>query len=363
MYTFYKLFCYFLLSSITQILSATTTPLCDMTRPVDVVTVGSTLLDSIHLVSDEFLSQAKLEKGTVCEISQDQLTKYRASLHPSVKVLSGGSAANSAKGLGKLGAKVVFVSRSGSDQAASIAKESISKSNVELKIAEVSGATAQVTCLITPDGQRSFFFTPGNAGTPTVDDLNPSLFASAKVIHHEGYNIRSPEFFRQACQLSKEQGALCSLDLGSFALVRENREVFLKTIDQYVDILFGNADEMLALYESESALETALLHRNGISVVLLGKKGCIVYCNGHKFTYQTDSLSSVDTTGAGDLFVAGFIYGITHNFSLENCARLGNWLGGEIVLWLGGEIPNEAWSQLMMKIQQLSETTTTTPEM
>lgn len=319
---------------------------CDMSRPVDVVTIGSTLLDSIYLVSDAFLNDLKLEKGTVCEFTQEQLSFHLMKLTPSIKVLSGGSAANTAKGLGKLQAKTIFLSRSGNDEVAQLAKESISQSNVHLQITEVQGPTAQVTCLITPDSQRSFFFTAGVAGTPAIEDLDASTISSAKIVHHEGYNVRSPAFFRHACQQTKELGALCSLDLGSFALVRANRKLFQTIIQEHVDILFGNIEEMLALYETEASLEQMLLNRSGISVVLRGKKGCAVYVNGKKYKYTTTAISSIDTTGAGDLFIAGFLYGITHNWAVDESAQLGNRLGGEITQWLGGEIPNEAWEHI-----------------
>lgn len=201
--------------------------------------------------------------------------------------------------------------------------------------------TSCVLCLITPDGQRTMRFYEGSNLSMTKELIRPEYFRGIKLLHIDSYSLRRSGLVEKAMQLAKQQQALISLDLSSFEIVQEKSGVLGQLLEKYVDIVFGNADETLALtglLPQEGCFELQKLCK--VAVVMIGKEGCIVGHKNQLMLIPAYPANVVDTTGAGDFFAGGFLHGYLHNKTLIECAELGNRWGSAIVQVIGAELPS-----------------------
>jgi sugar/nucleoside kinase (ribokinase family) len=261
-------------------------------------------------------------------------------------VKTGGSAGIVVKSLGCLGCSPVFLSKYGSDKEAQFFKSTLQEYGVTLLGKNVEGETGRVLCCISPDGQRSFFFCMESIGDPDVEDVIDSLFQNVKILHIEGYFLRNKPLLEKLLKVALNNRVCVSFDLGTFVLVKENREYLKHKVLPYIHILIGNHDEMKALFNTDHEIDHSLKELACTSVVLKGEEGCLLYCDGVMKRYSTRKVIPLDTTGAGDLFTSGFLFGILKNWPIEKCVQLANLLGGEVVQHIGGEIPQNRWNEI-----------------
>ena len=311
----------------------------------DVLCIGNALVDTFAFVSGNRLSQAGVEKGGEISVSSLYFENQLSTLSKTQKKVTGGSAANTAKGLGRLGCSVSLLARLGNDTTGQFVQSVMAEHNVHLCTNLFSGTTSRVLCLITPDGQRSFLFCGGTVGITSPLDVNESTLQKTKIVHHDGYILRNKPLLEKSLDLCNKLHIVASLDLGSFSLVREHKKYILENVLPRIDILIGNSDEMHTLFGSDQEIHKALLQRSALSVHLKSKKGCTLYCNGKALEIPTHPKKPIDSTGAGDLFTSGFLYGLLHNWSLEKSARMGHSLAGEVISHIGAEIPLHIWKE------------------
>lgn len=316
----------------------------------DVLCIGNALMDTFAFVSDKEIAQAGVEKGAEASVSGQFFDQQLLCLSVEKEQFTGGSAANTAKGLGRLGCTVSLLARTGDDEAGKYIRSIMKAHAVQLPKTIYSGTTSRVFCLITPEGQRSFLFSGGTSGAFLPSELDEHEFSQAKIVHHDGYILRNKPLLEASLAMCKKHGVQTSLDLGAFSLVRDNRSYLIQKILPSLDMLIGNSDEMRALFGSDQEIHTALLNRRGISIRLQGENGCTIYENGHLIYVPTTPKKAIDSTGAGDLFISGFLYGRIQGWSLEKSASLGHRLAGIVIEHMGAEIPAHYWPEILKEI-------------
>ncbi len=319
-------------------------------QPYEILGIGGPCMDVLVNVDHNFVEFIG-NKGGSQQIDKDQFDLiFNQAINKGSKIATGGSASNTIKGLKCFGHSCAFFGKIGRDP---IGKQyqSIVKSLGITSFCLCSNQPTQlVLCLVTPDGERTMRCFPGAANTVSKADLASELFQGVKMVHIEGYMLYSedPEFVSTAMRLAKEAGAKVSFDLSSFELVKMKREKIIDLIKNYVDIVFANSDEVFALLGLDPWKGCrALMEMCPISVVMIGKDGCLVGIENNLIHSPAYPVNVVDTTGAGDVFISGFLHGYLKGYSFEDCATLGNRTGGAVCEFYGAEIPPERWQKII----------------
>ncbi|MBA3236769.1 MAG: adenosine kinase [Parachlamydiaceae bacterium] len=322
------------------------------TKPLDVLGVGALLADQIVNVTDELISQLPGKKGgmeTVEYQGMEELLRLTNSTSP---LIPGGSCANVIRSLAHLGRKCALMGKIGDDKIGNSLLNNLETLGIETLYSKSSTPTGQVVSLVTPDGERTCRSYLGAHKEISPTDLIPDQFENVKFVHIEGYTLLYPGLTECAMQYAKEAGAKISFDLSSFEIVEAHKDNILKLLSQFIDICFANKLEahLITGKTSEEGC-TALKNLCPLAVVSLGKEGCFV---GHKESvvhypaYPVDH--PVDTTGAGDLFAAGFLHGHLSGKSFDVCADYGALLGAAIVQVQGTVLSDAQWKLLLKRL-------------
>lgn len=319
--------------------------------PVEVLGIGSPLIDHIIPVSDEYLKSIPGSKGGMEGVDYPTFQKILKQAGPRARLTSGGSGANTIKGLANLGHRCALVGKIGLDEAGETFKKSIEALGIYPHLIPSSTHTGQIACLITPDGERTFRDFFGASQELRVEDLKEEFFHGVKLVHIEGYTILNEELTRRAMQLAKKHGAKVSFDLASFELAQNYRKLMVKLLAQHVHILFANTPETRSLTGLDPERGCSVLRDLcDIAVVLMGKEGCWVGSHQQLIRCPAYPVNPLDTTGAGDLFAAGFLHGYLTGKNLHEAAHYGALAAAEVVQVFGAEIPPEIWKDLRTKI-------------
>lgn len=323
-------------------------------QPYRILGVGNACMDLLLPIEEDFLAHVPGDKGGSQAISSEKLHHLIALSDTTPLIATGGSCANTIKGLTSLGEQCALLSYIGED----VWGDHFSQHMQELGIVGLFSPSPYPTtcalCLITPDGQRTMRFCSDAIQNLSDQFLHPPYFKHVQLVHIDSYSLRNNNLVQRVMPLAKEAGAKISLDLSSFEIVHAFHSTFLELLPKYVDLIFANEDEAHALTglgPEESCL--TLQELCSIAVILRGKEGCLVGHQGrliHSPGFPVQEV--VDSTGAGDLFASGFIYGYLQGYSLEKCARLGNRLGSQVVQVQGAEIPPEKWPVLKTVLNQ-----------
>lgn len=316
-------------------------------RQIEVLGIGTPVVDQIIKVEESFLDDIIGEKGGMVVVDFDTIAKIIRKSPFSPIILPGGSSANTIRGLAQLGHQCALIGKIGRDPISRHFLESLSALKIQSHLIHSSTPTAQVLCLVTPDGERTMRAFLGAGKELRPEDLQPSLFENVSLVHIEGYTLLTNSLTQRAMELAKEAGAKVSFDLGSFEVVKQFKDTIIKLLPRYVDIVFGNKVEIeeLTNLSPEKACKV-LKDLCETSVVLLGSEGCIVGSGIQQIRLPALSVQVVDTTGAGDLFLAGFLHGYLRRRPLEDCAHFGTLAGGAAVQVSGVDLPIEAWSSI-----------------
>ncbi len=322
-------------------------------HPYRILGVGAACIDLLVPVEEEFLKYVPGEKGGAQAIDIEKLNQIIFLSGTKPQVVTGGSCANTIKGLANLGEKCSFLSYIGTDALGEHFSNYTKSLGITGLFSFSSLPTARVLCLITPDGQRTMRFFAGASQEMSNLYLDSSYFKSVQLVHIDSYSLRNGDMVARVMQSAKEAGATISIDLSSFEIVHEYSHTLSELLPHYVDIVFANKDETKAMtglnpYEGCQRLQESC----SIAVVLMGKEGCLVGHNNHIFHTPTLPAKVIDTTGAGDLFASGFLYGYQQGYSLEECAKLGNRLGSAIVEIKGAELPEDKWQKIRNTINK-----------
>jgi sugar/nucleoside kinase (ribokinase family) len=330
-------------------------------RGYDVVGIGNAIVDIIARCDDVFLSEHDLAKGFMRLIAANEAGRLYEAMGPAIE-RSGGSAANTIAGLASFGAKCGFIGRVAADQFGGIFRHDIRSLGVAYDTLPVHEGEPTARCLIfvTPDGERTMnTFLGASVGFAPVD-LDTSLIEAAKIVYLEGYLFDREEAkkaFKEAVRLTRESGAKVALSLSDAFCVDRHRADFRNLIRDGADIVFANEKEITSLYEVnsfEEAAEAALADCE-LAVLTRSEAGSVIAADGETITIAPEPVREVvDVTGAGDLFAAGFLYGLTQDLPLQTCGELGSLAAAEVIGHIGAR-PEVSLRRLAQKRGLLGE--------
>ncbi len=309
----------------------------------DILALGNAIVDVIAQTPDDFLAQHKLTKGAMALIEEAPAETLYKAMGETVTI-SGGSAANTVIGAASFGCTASFVGKVKQDKLGDLFTADIKKAGVDFPIAHATDGPATARCLImvTPDGQRTMNTFLGACQDLTEADVDAETVKASKIVYLEGYLWDPPAAkaaFVKAAEIARAAGGRVALSLSDAFCVSRYRAEFLDLVrGKKVDILFANETELFSLYEITDFDEAvAQLAREGIlAAVTRGEHGCIVVSGDGQQAIPAAPIGKlVDTTGAGDLFAAGFVTGLVRDLDLEACARLGSLAAAEIIQHIG----------------------------
>jgi sugar/nucleoside kinase (ribokinase family) len=308
----------------------------------DVVAVGNALVDVLAQVPDSFLAEHGMEKGTMSLVDAAVALRLQNALNNTVQT-SGGSAANTMSGIASLGGAALFIGKVSNDDLGAEFKREIESIGVQfVRGAPVAGIpTGRCVIAVTPDAQRTLNTFLGVSSLLTPEDIDPVAVAAGKVVYLEGYLYDEPAAkaaFREAANIAHGANRKVSLTLSDAFCVQRHRDDFHALIAEEVDILFGNEAELEALYETSDFNEAVAQLRAHceFAVITRSEKGSVVVTHGEVLEVPAAKVAEVvDTTGAGDLFAAGFLYGFTRDMDLARCAEIGAIAAAEVISHMG----------------------------
>jgi sugar/nucleoside kinase (ribokinase family) len=314
-----------------------------MSEPsLDVVGIGNAIVDVLTSADDAFLARHRLQKGAMMLIDAERAAELYADMGSGVEA-SGGSAGNTIAGIASLGGRAAFVGKVKNDQLGEIFAHDMQALGVrfETSMAESGPPTARSLILVTPDAQRTMNTYLGACVTLGPEDIDEALIASAQVTYLEGYLWDPPPAklaFKKAMAAAHRAGRKVALTLSDAFCVDRYRAEFRELVAGEIDVLFANESEIRSLYEVDSfdaALQRVRAHHK-IAALTRSEKGAVVVADGEVHVIDADKKAKlVDTTGAGDQFAAGFLYGFTHGRDLATCARIGAMAAAEVISHYG----------------------------
>jgi len=316
--------------------------------------LGNPLVDILtKLESDNLLSNFSLPKGSMQLIDSDISRKIAAELENDNRFLvTGGSASNTISGLAKLGVAVGFTGKIGNDEIGAFFLADSERNNVKSHLVRSNSPSGVCISLISPDGERTMATCLGAACEMTSDDLREEIFSGYDYCHIEGYWVLNRDLILTTMQMAKKNGLKISMDLASYNVVLENLDFLKQIVRDYVDILFANEEEAKAF--TGKGPKEALDEIAGIceiAVVKLGAQGS--YIKRGEEEHKIAALSDVvclDTTGAGDLYASGFLYGLTKGLPTQECGKIGSLVSGNIIQVIGTKLDDEKWQEIKLVI-------------
>jgi sugar/nucleoside kinase (ribokinase family) len=308
----------------------------------DVVGIGSAIVDVIAHADEAFLARRNLTKGIMRLIDGLEADRLYAEMGPGVE-MSGGSVANTMAGIASLGGRAGYIGLIRDDQLGQVFRHDITAVGVTYRVPAASAGPATARCLIlvTPDAQRTMNTYLGACVELGPEHLDRTLIESAQVLYLEGYLFDPPRAkaaIRAAAEIAHGAGRKVSLSLSDPFCVERHRADFRALIADHVDIVFANEIEVGSLYETGDfeAAARAAARDCEIAVLTRSAKGSVVVSGAARHEIPAAPAAEViDTTGAGDLYASGFLYGITHGRPLDGCGRLGSLCAAEIISHIG----------------------------
>ena len=313
-----------------------------MTAAYDVAAIGNAIVDVIAPADDGFLGRQSLAKGSMMLVDEAQATALYAQMAPGIET-SGGSAGNTVAGVADLGGKAAYIGKVADDQLGDVFVHDMRAIGVDFDVARLVGGAATARCLInvTADGQRTMCTYLGASIHLTPADVIPAIVEGAQILYLEGYLFDpndAREAFAKAAGLARASGRLIAITLSDAFVVERHRAALLGFIEGQVDIVFGNEVELAALFETDNfdAAAQALSAITSIAAITRGADGSVVLAGEARHAigaFQVEKV--VDTTGAGDQYAAGFLFGLARSRPLDVCGRLGSMAAAEVISHYG----------------------------
>lgn len=310
-------------------------------KPVDVVGVGNAIVDVIGHATDSFLTEEGLTKGSMALIDEDRAHELYGLMGDAVEA-SGGSAANTIAGIASFGGAASYIGKVRDDVLGTVYAADMAACGVSFDMTAATGgpATGRSLIFVTPDAQRTMNTFLGISSLLTPDDIEPDTVTSASILFCEGYlwDVESAkQAIRRAMSLAADSGSRVALTLSDTFCVERHHEEFLELVAGPVDILFANKAELAALYESD--FETAIDKvRTDVSLGCLtrGAEGSVLVTSDDTVEVPAVEVAPVvDTTGAGDQYAAGVLYGLSQHMSLADAGLLGSTAAAEVISHVG----------------------------
>lgn len=320
--------------------------------------MGNALTDILlQIDNDDVLLTLNLMKGGMQLINTERSDEIsKAVSHFSKKMATGGSASNTINGITRLGISAGFVGKVGKDDVGLFFTNDSQNNGVVPHLLQSETPSGHCTVLVSPDSERTLCTYLGAACELEAADLKSEIFQGYDIFHIEGYLVQNHDLIRTAVQMAKQTGLLVSIDLASYNVVEENLDFLHEIVTKYVDIVFANEDEARAFTgkEPQDALNE-IAERCEIAVVKIGKDGSYIKSGNETVLVKPRLANCIDTTGAGDLYAAGFLFGLANNYSLEVCGKIGSLVSGNVVEVLGAKMEDEVWEKIHSEISKIVE--------
>lgn len=322
-----------------------------------IIGMGNALVDVLVRIDDDsLLEKLHLPKGSMQLIQEDTLSEIRKytsgmKIHRS----TGGSDGNTVCALAALGANPGFIGKVGQDETGAFFGDTLRQRGVNALLATCDLPSGIASTFISTDGERTFGTYLGAAATLRAEDLSRKMFAGYNYLYIEGYLLQDHDLMLRAVQLAKEEGLQVCLDMASYNVVEAERDFFDQLIVKYVDIVFANESEALA-YTGKAPHEALeeIASKCSIAVVKTGKEGSLVKKGTEVIQLLSCPVDNVlDTTGAGDFYAAGFMYGLTCGYSLEKCVQISTILATAVIQEVGTTLPAKKWDEIKLNIESL----------
>jgi sugar/nucleoside kinase (ribokinase family) len=318
--------------------------------------IGNALIDVlINITDDSVLQKFGLPKGSMTLVDAGLSAEIKKETKNNTRIIqTGGSAANTVHGIAKLGGQCGYIGKISDDEFGNFYQEDFRKNKINAHFFFSETGTGHATALISPDSERTFGTYLGAAMELTADEMSPDIFRNYGILHIEGYLVQNHTLIEAALKVAKANGLLVSIDMASFNIVEANIEFLHRMIREYVDIVFANEEEAIALTgkQPEEALD-AISEMCNIAVVKLGAQGSLIKTGDRIVKIEAIKVKSIDTTGAGDIYASGFLYALSENLDLEIAGKIGSLLAGTVVEVIGAKIPEKTWEQLLPQIELL----------
>ena len=315
-------------------------------KKYDVVAIGNAMLDVLCEVPESLLDQEGISKGVMNLVSRERSNNILKLVNP-IKETAGGSAANTISTLAKLGLKTGYIGKIADDQKGRVFKKDLIHDSIIYKTEfldkDSSESTGKCIVLITPDKERTMNTYLGATEYLSDIDIDEELIAYSEWLYLEGYRFdgqESKKAFYKAIEIAKKNKTKIAITLSDSFCVDRHRSDFINLLSESADLVFCNEDELKSLYEVEYIEAAQKLIADTISCVACtcAEKGAYLFNKSSIRRISTNQVSVIDTTGAGDNFAAGFLYGLSKNRSLESCATFGNKIAGEVLKVYGPRI-------------------------
>jgi sugar/nucleoside kinase (ribokinase family) len=321
--------------------------------PIDVLGIGNAIVDVIARADEAFLEKEALVKGTMALIDADRAEALYRLMGPAIEA-SGGSAGNTMAGIASLGGNGAYIGKVRDDLLGGVFRHDMTAQGVhfDTPAATEGPATARCLILVTSDGQRTLNTYLGACVGLGPADIDPAVVGAAQVTYLEGYLFDPPQAqraFAKAAAIAHAAGRKVALSLSDPFCVERHRAAFRALVEGHVDILFANEAEICSLYETADFAAASAAVRGHVAIAALTRSalGSVVLADGAEHVVAAAPVARVvDTTGAGDLYASGFLYGLTHGLALPICAEIGGICAAEIISHVGAR-PERSLSELV----------------
>jgi sugar/nucleoside kinase (ribokinase family) len=318
--------------------------------------IGNALVDVMTQTdNDNILEKFNLPKGSMTLVDSLKSREVKAGTEGFKNSLaSGGSAANTIHGLAMLKTTTGFIGSIGNDETGAFFEGDMKKAGVNPILLKRNTVTGTAVALVTPDSERTFATHLGAAIELGTADLDPLQFKPYDILYLEGYLINDRSLVEKACLLAKENNMEVALDLASYNVVQAKIDDFRYIISRYIDIIFANEEEAKSYtgLNPEEALEK-LSEECNIAIVKTGKEGSLIKRGKEIIKIEALPVDCKDTTGAGDLYASGFLFGYANDLSLDKCGLIGSVLAGNVIENIGAKIPDNKWPAILKRVASI----------
>ena len=323
-----------------------------------VIGIGNALTDVlVNLRNEDVLHNHNIARGSMSLVDselQSQISKEVAGLPHSLSL--GGSADNTIRAMARLGSEVGFIGKVGHDNTGDRFEQALRNLGIEGKIFRGKSPSGKCISLVSPDGERTMLTHLGAAAEMHAEDISPEIFDGYDCLYIEGYLVQEHSLIETAIRTAKEQGLQVAIDLASFNVVEENLEFLRGIVAKYIDIVFANEDEARVFSGEEEPINALqyISEMCDLVVVKIGTKGALIKHKGEVIHIGIMAAAKrVDTTGAGDFYAAGFMYGLCEGLSLRQCGTIGAITAGKVIEVVGPTLGEEAWNEIEVLVNRV----------
>lgn len=314
-----------------------------------IIGIGNALVDIlVHIDNDEILDRLGLCKGGMEMIDAQRKREILEVISGMPQTIAtGGSTSNTIHGLARLGAEAGYIGKVGDDEVGKLFREGCTRFGVIPHLVESTEDTGVAITFISSNAERTFATYLGAAATMQPDEVDASIFDQYDIIHIEGYLIFNHDLILSVCQKAKEHGLQISMDMASYNLIESNLDFVKMLLRDYVDIIFANEEEAKAFagVEGVEALHV-LSDYCPVSIVKVGKDGSFIKMDGEVTPVLPMKATPVDTTGAGDIYASGFLYGYVNGYGALKSGNLASLLSSRLIEYVGAKLPDEVWEEI-----------------